>query len=85
MKMYLKFPIYVKIETECKDRSKVTRVVEEILYPHLKEFLTKARVRSHVVNKIQDSLEFPVELSVQTETEILQNQRTEDNGSTSVV
>jgi len=74
MKLFLKFPVYAKIDSDCMDRAKVSKIVEEILYPQLKDFLLKAKIRSSVSDEISAKIGFPTRITVQTEVEILQNQ-----------
>jgi hypothetical protein len=59
MKVVLKFPVYVSIETDNVDRAKVSKAAREILYPEIVKFVAKQSFNNSVIRKFRGFAEVP--------------------------
>jgi len=74
----LKFPIYVRIETDNIDRSLVSRVAREKLYPQLLEYLASAKYKKGVLELLSQLIHSPVDVSLLTDLDLIQNSVSKD-------
>jgi hypothetical protein len=71
MKTYLKFPVYVEVETGDVDRSKVSRVIRESFFPLLEDFLSKGRISQPEWKRLQGKLDSLESIDILSESAFL--------------
>lgn len=67
----LKFPIYIQVESDSTDRSRISQISREILYPHLLEYLASAKIKSKVLGEISREIGNPISVSFLTEIDLI--------------
>jgi len=73
MIVVLKFPVYIEIETDNKDRKLVTDGAREILYPELIRYLADARYQKNVLKQLSKVTGGPVDVKVLTEVDLIRS------------
>lgn len=81
----LKFPVYVRIETDNIDRSLVSKVAREKLYPELLEYLASAKYRKGVIESLSRLIHSPVDVSLMTDFDLIQKSVSKEVPSISTV
>jgi len=69
----LKFPVYVRIETDNVDRGLVSKAARESLYPQLLAYLASAKYRKGILEQLSRVIHSPVDVSLLTELDLIQN------------
>lgn len=79
MTTVIKFPVYIEVVSESRDRKQVSDATREILYPVLLRFLADAKFHKKILGQLHSVTNGPVDVRILTEIDLIRSTVKDDN------